>query len=213
MTTTTTPARTERDALCDLFGEVGPEVPTLCEGWDARDLAAHLVVRERRPDIAPGLVVSALARHSEKVRVTESERPWAELVERVRTGPPTWNPMHFRRVDELVNTVEYFVHHEDVRRAQPGWTPRTLSPELTEALAAPLARMGRLLTRRAKVGLVLQPTGREPIRLRKGEPAVTISGDVGELVLYVYGRKDHARVDLTGPQDAVEQVRAASFGI
>jgi uncharacterized protein (TIGR03085 family) len=208
----TTPARAERLALSDLFLTVGPDAPTLCEGWDARDLAAHLVVRERRPDIAPGMVVPALANHSEKVRVTEGERPWPELVERVRTGPPVWNPMRLRPVEALVNTVEYFVHHEDVRRARPGWTPRELSPELTDALAGSLARMGRLLTRSAKVGLEAHPDGRDPIRLRKGEPTVTVSGPVGELVLYVYGRKDVAQVELDGPSDAVEQVRTASFG-
>ena len=64
----TTPARAERNALCDLFLEVGPDAATLCAGWHARDLAAHLVVRERRPDIAPGLFLPALAGHSEKVR-------------------------------------------------------------------------------------------------------------------------------------------------
>ena len=154
----TTPARTERNALCDLFLEVGPDVATLCAGWDARDLAAHLVVRERRPDIAPGMVIGALAGHSEKVRVAETERPWPELVERVRSGPPVWNPMHFRPLDELVNTVEYFVHHEDVRRAQDGWTVRELSPELEDALARSLGRMGGLLTRRRRSASCSRPT-------------------------------------------------------
>ncbi|HEU4842113.1 MAG TPA: TIGR03085 family metal-binding protein [Ilumatobacteraceae bacterium] len=210
--TSTTPARAERDALCDLFLEVGPDVPTLCEGWTARDLAAHLVVRERRPDIAPGMVISALAGHSEHVRVAETERPWPELVERVRTGPPVWNPMRIGKVEELVNTVEFFVHHEDVRRAQDGWTRRALSPDLEDALAAPLRRMGGVLTRRAGVGLVAEPAGRSAVRLRRGEPAVTIRGPVGELVLYVYGRKDVAAVELDGPADAVARVGAASFG-
>jgi uncharacterized protein (TIGR03083 family) len=43
-------ARAERAALCDLFDEVGPDAPTLCAGWTTRDLAAHLVIRERRAD-------------------------------------------------------------------------------------------------------------------------------------------------------------------
>jgi uncharacterized protein (TIGR03085 family) len=207
-----TPARAERLALCEVFLEVGPDVPTLCEGWTARDLAAHLVVRERRPDTAPGIFVAALEGHTEKVRVAEAERPWPELVERVRSGPPRWNPMHLGPIDELANTVEFFVHHEDVRRAQAGWRPRALSPELEAGLAARLRRMGAVLTRRAKVGLVLQPTGGDPIRLHRGEPVVTISGPVGDLVLYVFGRKDAAQVELDGPPDAVERVRAASFG-
>ena len=45
-------ARDERIALCDLLDETGPEAPTLCEGWRTLDLAAHLVLREHRPDAA-----------------------------------------------------------------------------------------------------------------------------------------------------------------
>ena len=210
---TTTAARTEREALCDLFLEVGPDVPTLCEGWTARDLATHLVLRDRRPDAVAGEVIKPLASHGEKVRAAEAERPWSEIVERVRSGPPKWNPTGLRPVEEFVNTIEYFVHHEDVRRARPGWTARTLSPDLEDALARPLERMGGLLTRKAKVGLVLEPEGREPIRLRKGEPTVTLRGPLGELVLYIYGRKDVAQVTLDGPADAVARVRAAGFGI
>ena len=41
---------------------------------------------------------------------------------------------------------------------------------------------------------------------------MTLSGPIGELVLYVYGRKDVARVRLTGPGDAVARVQAADFG-
>ena len=207
-----TPARAEREALCDLFLAVGPDVPTLCAGWDAQDLAAHLVVRERRPDAASGIVVPALARYGEQVRRAEARRPWRELVERVRTGPPLWSPMRLDAVDELANTVEFFVHHEDVRRAQEGWTARALDPALEDALAGTLQRLGSVLTRRAKVGLVLAPAGRDRIRLHRGEPAVTIGGPIGELVLYVYGRKAVARVRLTGPDDAVARVQAAQFG-
>lgn len=209
----TRPAQAERIALCDLFVDVGPDVPTLCAGWNARDLAAHLVVRERRPDAAAGLIVPAAAGYGERVRVAETERPWPELVERVRRGPPPWSPLHIGTVDELVNSVEFFVHHEDVRRAQDGWIARQLTPELEDAIAAPLRRVGGMLTRRAGVGIVLEPAGRDAVRLRKGDPVVRIGGPIGELVLYVYGRKDVARVDLDGPADAVERVRSASFGL
>ena len=33
-------AQLERQALCSTFSSVGPDAPTLCEGWDAADLAA-----------------------------------------------------------------------------------------------------------------------------------------------------------------------------
>ena len=43
-------AKRERLLLADLLEAEGPEAPTLCEGWSTRDLAAHLIVRERRPE-------------------------------------------------------------------------------------------------------------------------------------------------------------------
>ena len=57
----------ERAAICDSFEEFGPDVPTLCEGWKTRDLLAHMLVRERRPDAAAGLVVPFLRKHLEQV--------------------------------------------------------------------------------------------------------------------------------------------------
>jgi uncharacterized protein (TIGR03085 family) len=209
----TSPAAAERSALCDLFIEVGPDAPTLCEGWTTRDLAAHLVVRERRPDGAAGLVVRPLAGYGEKVRRTEAARPWEELVELVRRGPPLWNPMRVDVVDRFANSVEFFVHHEDVRRARPGWVARALDPSLEDALATSIARAGRLLTRKAGVGIALEPVGRERIELRIGTPAVSIRGPLPEGVLYLYGRKDVAQVELDGPPDAVTAVRAAQFGL
>src|SRR3954464_10979654 len=106
----TTPSRAERDALCDLFVLLGPEAPTLCEGWNGRDLAAHLVVRERRPDAALGLVVRRLAGRMERVMANEAKRPWIDLLRRVRSGPPRFSPMSIGPVEQRVNTTEYFVH-------------------------------------------------------------------------------------------------------
>jgi len=209
----TTPAAIERDALCDLFLEVGPDAPTLCEGWTTRDLAAHLVVRERRPDAAAGIVIKPLAEYGEKIRRAEADRPWEELVALVRRGAPVWNPMRLEPVDRFVNSVEFFVHHEDVLRAQPGWSTRELSAELEDALARVVAAGGRLLTRTVAAGITLAPDGREPIRLRSGPPEVVIRGPLGECVLYVYGRKSVAQVELDGPPAAVAHVEAASFGI
>jgi uncharacterized protein (TIGR03085 family) len=208
-----TPARIERNALCDLFVEVGPDAPTLAGDWTTRDLAAHLVVRERRPDAGPGIVSPFLRDHSERVRLAERERPWPELVERVRTGPPVWNPMHIEAIDTLTNTVEFFVHHEDVRRAAPGWSARPLDDDLASALASSIRRAGGLLTRKASVGLTMAADGHDAVRLRKGTPAVTIRGPIGECVLYLYGRKDVAEVVLEGPDDAVASVSATPFGL
>src|SRR3712207_3854506 len=109
--------RVERSALCDTMREVGPEALTLCGSWTARDMAAHLVVRERRPDAGPGSVSSFLTGYSDHVRQAEAQRPFEEIIERIRRGPPHWSPIRVEPIDRLVNTVEFFVHHEDLRRA------------------------------------------------------------------------------------------------
>jgi uncharacterized protein (TIGR03085 family) len=210
----TSPARTERLVLCELFADLGPDAPTLLGEWTTRDLAAHLVMRDRRPDAAPGVFVRALEAYTEHVREREAERPWTELVELVRDGPPIWSPMRVPAIDTLANSVEFFVHHEDVRRAQPTWTARELAADLDDSLTTALRRMGAVLTRAAKgIGLVLRPPGRDDIRLRRGDPTVVISGPLGEGVLFAYGRKDVAAVKLDGPPAAVAHVAAAPFGL
>ena len=209
----TNPAQLERQALCDLFLQVGPDAPTLSGEWTTRDLAAHLVVRERRPDAALGIVAKAAARYGEKVRLAEAERPWDELVERVRSGPPTLSPMRLGVIDRLANTVEFFVHHEDVRRATDPWRPRELDATLTDELGQALRRMARLLVRKAPGGLILLPEGGEAVTAKKSDPSVTASGPVGELVLFVYGRQAHTEVELEGPDDLVAAMRTATFGV
>lgn len=210
------PARAEREALCDLFLAVGPDAPTLAGEWTTRDLAAHLVVRERRPDAAIGILAAPLAGYAEKVRRAEAAHDFGTIVARVRSGPPLFSPMRPAAVERLVNTIEYFVHHEDVRRGSPGWEPRHLDADLERDLAGPFAHGVKLLARKAPAGIVLQPVGRDSIvakRAREGGPSVTVSGPLGELVLFMYGRQASSVVVLDGPDDAVEQIRRASFGI
>ena len=108
-------ASSERSALADLMLEVGPDAPTLCGTWTTRDLAAHLVVRATRPDAAAGIVLGPLASYTEKVMAAVARRPWADLVAEVRSGPPRWSPLSLAALDRATNTIEYFVHHEDVR--------------------------------------------------------------------------------------------------
>ena len=119
-------AQQERRTLCDLFVERGADAPTLCEGSLTADLAAHLVVRERRPDSGPGLVWPPLAGYTDKVRLSVRDRtPWEKLVETVRRGPP----LLLRPFDGPMNTVEFFIHVEDVaaRKAtgNPARSPRS----------------------------------------------------------------------------------------
>jgi uncharacterized protein (TIGR03085 family) len=206
-------ARSERAALSDLFLAVGPDAPTLCEGWATRDLAAHLVVRERRPDAAIGIVVPPLAHHGDRVRDQFAERPYAQLVADVRGGPPIWSPMRVPALDRATNTMEYFIHHEDVRRAQPGWEPRDLDAATSAELWAAVKRMTRLMFRHAPAGVVLVSSEGERHLAKDASPAVEVKGTPAELALFAFGRQAHSRVELTGPADAVEALRRAHFGV
>jgi uncharacterized protein (TIGR03085 family) len=208
-------ARVERQALAAHFVELGPDVPTLCTGWDARRLAAHLVVRERRPDAAAASLAGAAAQplkdYAASVLRGESQRPWTELVELVRTGPPVWSPLRFEPVDERINTVEFFVHHEDLRRAQVGWQPRVLPAEQSHHLWRHVVGAARLFLRGLPVGLLLQGPGESAVRVRDGDPAVTVVGEPGELALYITGRRDHANVELHGDDDAIARLAATTI--
>lgn len=203
-------AQQERQALADLFEAVGSDAPTRCEGWQTRDLAAHLVVRERRPDAAGGLVVPALAGYLARVqRNVRDGRPWPALVATVRGGPPP--PL--RWVDEPLNASEFFIHHEDVRRATPGWEPRTLPAEFERMLWGRARLMGRLAGRKAGVGMVLEAPGYGRATVRKGVPSVTLTGAPGELLLFLSGRKEAARVRVDGDPPAVERLAGAPLGL
>jgi hypothetical protein len=55
--------------------------------------------------------------------------------------------------------------------------------------------------------------GGEPIVLKQAEPLVTVTGPIGELVLFCYGRQAHAKVELTGQVDAIDRLCTASLGV
>jgi len=214
MATNSYPAQDERAALCDLFIEVGPDAPTLCGEWTARDLAAHLVMRERRPDGAIGILVPKAAGYADKVQAGIAQRDWVELVDRVRGGPPIWSPTKLSKIDKLVNTVEFFVHHEDVRRATDGWMARDLDDELDDALYGVLTKFAKRLVKSAPFGVVFEPSdGKAPIVAKDAEPSVTVRGDVGELILFAYGRQAHSTVECFGDDASIEAVTTASFGL
>lgn len=196
-------AAAERAALSDLFDRLGPTAPTLCEGWATSDLVAHLVLRERRPDAALASLAKPFAGHAEKVRTALETKPYEELVAAFRSGPPVWSPGNLPAADDLVNGVEHVVHHEDVRRAQTGWTPRTLDDGLEAFLWKQLSRGGRLFYRRARVGVTLRRADNgEEISVHKGTPQVTVVGMPAELLLHSFGRTSHAQVRVEGDPEA-----------
>ncbi|HSF27085.1 MAG TPA: TIGR03085 family metal-binding protein [Actinomycetes bacterium] len=207
-------AADERARLCDQLLQGGPDAPTLCAGWTARDLAAHLVLRESRPDASVGVAVRPLAGYTERVRLEIAARPWEQLVREVRGGPPLWSPMRIRAVGELVNAVEFFVHHEDLRRAQPEWTPRPLEPSTQAMLWRTLQTGGGWLYRHGPVGVVLaRPDGtRTTARRARAGRSVTVTGEPAELVLHAFGRQAHALVELDGDPLDVAALAAARLG-
>lgn len=205
-------AADERQALSALFDELGPDQPTLCEGWRTRDLAAHLVVREHRPDAAPGIMVPALAFHTKRVQDSYAAKPWQELVGMVRRGPSWWWPTRIGPLDELTNGAEFLVHHEDVRRGQPNWAPRQADPERDAAAWRSVKAMAKLSLRRAPVGVVLNAGENRELTAKSGERKVTVSGAPVELLLWVFGR-DAVRVEFEGDSADVDRLKALSRGL
>jgi uncharacterized protein (TIGR03085 family) len=189
----------ERAALADLLAVVGPDAPTCCEGWTTGHLAAHLVVRDHRPDAGPGYALESLpigrGLHAHSARLEERMRtstPFPEVVERVRAGAPRWSPMGWPGFGNLVNAGEYAIHHEDVRRAQPGWEPRKLSRADRDLLW----RTATLFARRVG-GATLRRTDVPGVEKRVGKTATTVAGDPMELLLWASGRQAVARVELS----------------
>ncbi|MBS2534372.1 TIGR03085 family protein [Catenulispora sp. NF23] len=206
-------ARTERAHLAQALTEAGPDAPTLCQGWTARDLAAHVVVRERRVDAAGGILVKALAPRLERVQAEFAARPWEELLDMVASGPSRRSLFGLASVDEAANVVEFFVHCEDVRRARGGWEPRMLDAGLSEVLWKRASGLARLMGRRAPAGLVLRRPDGQTAVAHKGAPVVTVTAEPAELVMFMSGRQGHAVVAMEGPDDAVAAVRSAKFGL
>ncbi len=204
----------ERERLSDLLDELGPGAPTLLAPWTTRDIAAHLVLREHDPLAGPGLVLpGAWSRFAERRRTMLAGSDYRELVASVRSGPP---PGFFRVgwVRRIPNLNEYFVHQEDVRRAN-GFGPRKQERAMDEALWHNVRRGHLFLARRLRaVGLQLRWAGTaEIIRPPRGEPSVEVSGPPGELLLYLFGRQDAADVEVTGEKAAIESLGRTHLGM
>ena len=207
----------ERAQLCLRFDELGPDAPTLCEGWTTFDLAAHLVIRERNPVAAPGILlgdaVPPLGRITEGAMAKEKAKGYDRVVERVRTGPPL-GPFRVPGLRTQINLVEYAVHHEDVRRAD-GMDPRTGIDDLQDALWGLFLRLARFALRGVPdgVGVVLARPGGGEKAVGQGDREVRATGEPIELLLWAYGRGAHAEVEFTGADADVDGVRAAHLTI
>jgi uncharacterized protein (TIGR03085 family) len=189
----------ERRDLCDLLLELGPDAPTLCTGWTTADMAAHLVLREH------------FHRWSDAQRAAEKAKGLPVLVARLRAGAPLI-PWRIPRIRNVFNGLEYFIHHEDVRRAN-GRGPRPEMPEL-EALAW---RMTGFSARR--VARRIRPYSLELVRpdgsrrvFGSGAHA-TLRGPATELLLYLSGRRSTAGITLEGDPGAVAAIERADLSV
>ena len=203
-------ARRERAALCHDALLLGPDAPTLCGEWDARLLVTHLLVRERNPVAAPGIAIGPLAGLTERMMERTARTDFAVLVERLRTPSLPLRVLPY--ADRLANTTEFYVHHEDLRRGTPGWTPRELSESDQTALWSVLRIVGKGLVRPAGVPVVMQ-WGSHLATLRSGPDPVVVSGLPSEVAMLLHGRSEHTGVELTGPPEHVARLRGADLGI
>ncbi len=208
-------AASERSDLTALAEQVGPDAPTLCGDWTVRDLVVHLLLREGSP-AAVGIVVKPLSGLLDKAGRRLGERKFDELVTRLRNGPPFWSPLALPKVDAVFNLLEFFVHHEDIRRAQPEWQPRALAPRSERAIWKAAGHAGRGIVAKsgAGVGVVAEraDTG-ERTTLSRGSTTVTVRGLPSEITLFLFGRKAQAQVQLDGSPEDVASLEAAGLGI
>jgi uncharacterized protein (TIGR03085 family) len=185
----------ERADLADLLEKLGPDAPTCCAGWTT----AHLVVRDRRPDALPGYGLERLSpalgawAHKVEDRLRTSAG-YGDVVAQVRSGPAPWLPLGWPGVGRLLNTTEFVIHHEDVRRARPGWTPRRLSRADQDQLWRAVGVLGRQAARGRTLVLRRADVPGTEKRLGSGERQRVLTGEPLELLLWLSGRKDVARV-------------------
>lgn len=205
-------ARRERRELCDLALALGPDAPTLCEGWTSSDLMAHLVVREHKPVAAAGNVVQRLSGLNQRAMARQQARGYEVLVERYRT------PAAFLRVlppvDEAMNGFELLVHHEDLRRGSETWEPRDLPADDVDLLWKRLTKGLAFFGRRLPVPTVVKraDTGATAVA-KKGPDPVTVAAPVVELVLFLFGRTAVRDLTYDGPEEQVATLQSANLGI
>ena len=205
-------SRSERAALCNSALEAGAAAPTLCGSWTVKDLVIHLLVRERDPLGAPGIVVPQLGTLTRRAERRMAAQDFTAMVERVRGGPPKWSPLALPPLERAVNTLEYFVHHEDIRRATPGWSPRELTEREQKVLWKATAVAGKGLVRPAKVPVEMRWGGRTAV-LRKGADPAVVSGPPAEIAMFLFGRHETAGLEVEGPPQAVSALRRGRGGI
>ena len=208
---TDTLARRERQALCDTALALDAAAPTLCGDWDVTMLLAHLIVRERKPLKASGIMVPRLAPITERAMAKEAARGVPAMVATLRKAPATWYSLP--GVEKYTQTLEYFVHHEDLRRGRPGWEPRELPAPDVDELWSLVSRSGAYLGRNLEVPTRIarsdEPDASARFSKGDGDPVV-VTGPVVELIMWAFGRTALRDVTIDGPPESMAMLDAAN---
>ncbi len=208
------PVEDERRDLVATFSELGPDHPTLCDGWDTRLLLAHLVRRERSvTEAAARLPVPALVRLGERSLESYAQgRNYAALLRTFGAGSPRWSPISYNPLKQLVNLLEYVVHHEDARRGEGTPTPRVLPADREKDVFDRLRGFAKVTMRSVPVTTQLISTTGGSITVGSGEIAVRVTGAPVELALVAFGRQRAALVDYSGSEADIAAVSGAALG-
>ncbi|WP_182354673.1 TIGR03085 family metal-binding protein [Flaviflexus huanghaiensis] len=199
----------ERQRLLSTIERVGAEAPTLCAGWDTEELLRHLIVREIHPH---SQVLSKLpGKATDKYRDTMEElrgKSFDDLVEIFRTGRQKFSPLKLSPIDQAVNTLEYVIHHEDVRRAQDPPLGRVLSSDDERSIFNQLRIMAQLLFLTAPVRVVLHSPDFGDITAlatKRHDTTVTVIGNPLELAMFAFGRE--ADVEFSGDETDITKLK------
>ncbi|WP_158600658.1 TIGR03085 family metal-binding protein [Tessaracoccus antarcticus] len=200
-------AQRQRAQLLDLFLELGPFAPTLCEGWKTQDLAAHLFIREHKPQAMLGMFSERFAAITSRVQMEAlHSHGFVGLIDRLRKPSLMMRPL-----DSLVNGAEYFIHHTDVLRAND--RDQEISPKDEETLRTPIKMFAGKTARTYGDRVVIDTNDGKQLEFGQGTRPVHLIGKPSEILLFVSGRTDHANVQLVGEPDAVKKFTEAASGI
>lgn len=199
----------ERARLLSTMERVGGEAPTLCEGWNTTDLLRHLVIREYYPHLAltskiPGKFTQG--QREAKARLEEAD--FEELLDEFRSSHQKYSPLQLSAVNKAFNTLEYVIHHEDVRRAQEPQLGRILLDQEQKEIFSSLKVISQLSFLKAPVKIVLDAPGvgsTTVLASKRHDRTVTIIGAPLEMALFAFGREKY-KLQFEGPDDAVDAV-------
>lgn len=217
----------ERRALAETLRRTDPDAPTLSGEWTAAQLAAHLVLRERSAVELLGRLPNKRLQQIAQREIDNlvAKQPYPQIVAAVDAGPswrdarlplpiaPIWA---LPPVREKANLIEYLVHHEDVRRAQPDPTPRALPDDLVTEVWHRLPISIRLTMRQVPLGVALVWPGHGEVqtpRAKRHGVHVTVTGEPVELLLFAFGRRTVAQVQIDGSPEDIATVTKAPVGL